>query len=226
MAQFLSWLFGVAGSVYDWFGTEYWTLRNGAANAWNWAVSNAQAALNSAVNYAYAKFQQAEYDISGLFGWVQSQLNNIGQSLAPVIASIETTVTNWFDARLQDVWSFAQSVQLQAQGLVNGLRLDITTWVNGLVPGIISTVSSIFEWVNVIRSNIEALINVFTPDNMQKILKVFGEWWNALTLFLDNPVVFILDLIEPVILDFLSFVIAWALGTTENELPKDATWRK
>lgn len=226
MTAFLSWIFAQAGKVYDWFGDEYYSLRQAAANAWTWAVQNAQSAYNNAIGYAWQVFQGAENDIHGLYDWVTWQIQNISQQLSPLIQSIEQTVTAWFDARLQDVWTFIQSVQSGIQSTAAQITTNIQAWVNSLIPNIITLATNAFGWLIPIRVVIEAIASLFNPDNIGKLVKLFGDWWQTLTLFLDNPTGFIFDLLSKDFLSFLSWLLAWALGTTENDLPTQTPWRK
>lgn len=226
MTVFLAWVFAQATKVYDWFGDQYNYDKQVVSSTWTWIQNAIGQAIQSSGSYAWSLFTGAENDIRGLFDWVTYQINNLPQTLSGLVSSVETQVSAWFDVRLQDVWTFAQDLFNTAQTTIRVVQTDIQSWVNGLIPGIIASAQGALAWLTVIRSTLESLASLFTFGNISKVSKLLGDWWSTITLFLDNPVVFLLDLLEPVVLSFLDFVLAWALGTTENDLPTQPPWRK
>lgn len=226
MTAFLSWLYSQIAKVYDWFGSAYYTLRNAAENAWNWAVQQAQAALSAARSYAYSLLQQAlnaignsasyikswvlgirntlQQDISGLFDWVQyqvSKFNGLAQSItASVLQSIGGSLAN--------VQSLLDNVLASA---VNAARQFIT---------------DNFGWILDLGNQIAEVLQIFTPDRIRLILHILTVWSDTVISFMSDPLNFILDIIRPRVIGFLCYVFAHALGSVEQDIPDRQTWKE
>lgn len=225
MTAFLSWVFAQANKVYDWFGNTYYAAKNAVENAWNWAVSQANAALSAARTYAYNLLQQAQGGITNAIGWLQSQIASIRAGIYEDI----TALTDWVNWKVSQIGSFASDVFWDAINAANSfivsIRDEISAWVRGSVQSIYDFIGQSFGWVVDLRDNIIRLLAVLTPNLLQSILNFFTSGINTVLTFIANPLDFILDIITPKFISFLCFVLAWALGTTINELPNKPTWK-
>lgn len=226
MTAFLSWVYAQATKVYDWFGSSYQSLRNAAAHAWDWAVSQAQAAFNAAVNYAYEILQQVRGGITASIDWIVQQIQNVRDNLIEDI----TGLFDWVEYKLSSIrdiiWSVIQTVIDDIGTWVNDARDLAVSLFENVVAWVQSYVWDAFGWVENIRDRLFEILSIFDPDNFRALLVTIEKIKSDLLLFLDNPVVFIFDILWEKFLAFLSFVLAHALGTTKYELPNTPPWKR
>jgi hypothetical protein len=98
--------------------------------------------------------------------------------------------------------------------------------VGQAVDQLINFVNSSYSWVLGLRDKIIQVLAIFSPDNISLLLSIFVSWKSKVLAFFDNPLVFIFDLLEETVLDFLDYVLAWALGAVKYDLPKTPPWKK
>ena len=225
MSTFLSWVYAQASKVYDWFGSAYYTLRNAATNAWNWAVSQANAALDAARSYAYDLLRSAQGGITSAINWLQSQIANIRQGIYEDI----TALSDWVEWKISQVGTFAVNEFWDA---ISDVRSFVDNVINGVInlshtltDALRNEINYAFGWINNIRSSLLNIIALLTVDKIQVLLSFLGSGLSAIMNFINNPLTFILDVIQPRFISFLCFVIAHALGTTKYDLPNTPTWK-
>ena len=226
MTTFLAWLYTAASKVYQFFGSAYTSLYNGAANAWNWAVKQAADALNAAKTYAYQLFQSASAVAGITVSWVVQQI----QSAINGIREDVIGLFDWVEYRFSTLNAYIGQV---IQGWVSNILTfvnDVRNEFNGIVGGItsylLSWIQSAYGWVIELKEKLLSFLSLLTVDTINELIALLFTWKNTALIFFQNPVVFILDLIQDKVLDFLSYVLAWSLGTTKYDLPKSAPWRK
>lgn len=226
MTTFLNWVFAQAAKVYDWFGDAYVTLRTAAANAWAWAVSQATAALNAAIAYAYRLAADAY------------------AAAVDFAREVQVTASLWFNAALSYIQGAYDYAAARFNDLVNwfsGLRTEIYNWAARNIQAIADIVNNlpgqIYDFViRFIQDNFNGLVTMLRPlfdllsfldpANIQALFATVEKIKNGVMAFLDNPVQFILDMIWYDFMSFLCFVLAHGLGTVESDLPQNPPWKK
>jgi len=225
MTSFLSWVYNQAAKVYDWFGNSYNTLRNAAANAWNWAVTQANNAYNNAISYAYDLFKSIGNAASLTASWVLSQISNAVDSVSEDIAGL----FDWVSYQISLVNSAASRL---IYDLLNGVYASIDNIQAGIIGLVDRSIQYVYDWVTSgfgwildIRDRLLSLLSVFDPSNISLLLNFLSTWLNTIVEFFHDPLGFILGVIQPKIISFLCYVIAWAMGTTLYDLPTSPTWK-
>lgn len=225
MTAFLSWVYGQAVKVYDWFGNAYYSAKNAVNNAWNWAVEQAQNALSAARSYAYDLLRQAQGGISSAIEWLQSQIASIRAGIYEDISSLY----DWVTWKLSQVGDFAVDAFWSAIDAVRqfavGIRDELSAFVQSSINAAYNFMSSTFGWILSLRDDLIRLLTVFSPSLVQSIISFFTSGINTVLAFVSNPLDFILDIITPKFISFLCYIIAWSLGTTSSELPNTPTWK-
>lgn len=226
MTQFLNWLFSAASKVYDWFGSSYYSLKNAAANAWAWAVSQAQSAYQSAVNYILSIQSIISNTIKNYVDWLLTKINDLREGVIEDIAAF----TDWVEWKINQV---DQQIENAVQNAVTSYNnLDVT--FSGLIEDAIQNatnwlqtwVLNNFEWVLPLRNAIQNLLSLLTPDTLDDIFKRLEAWRQALDLFFQNPARFVFDVLQPKFLEYFAYLLAWALGTTIYDLTDTPTWKE
>lgn len=225
MTAFLSWVYSQAQKIYDWFGSAYYTLKNAAANAWNWAAARAAEALAAARSYAYNLLAQAQASISSSINWLKVYVANIRTGIYEEIRSL----TDWVEWKLSQVGTFAVDVFWSAVdnalSFIQSVRDDLTNLISSSIQWVFDKVSNTYSWLIGLRDKLIGLVSFFTTDRLNSLLGFFTNGLSALTTFIQNPLVFILDVIRDKFISFLCYVLAHALGTTKYDLPNQPTWK-
>lgn len=225
MTAFLSWVYAQASKVYDWFGDAYYSAKNAVSNAYNWAVQQANVALNAARTYAYNLLQQAQGGINSAISWLQSQVAIIRQGVYEDI----TNLSDWVEWKLSQVGNFASDVFWSAiddaRSFAASIQNSIYSLIDNVSNALYDYVSNNFGWVLSLRDDLLRLLNVFSPTMVQSIISFFTTGINTVLSFISNPLEFILDIITPKFISFLCYVLAWSLGATNSDLPGNQTWK-
>jgi len=226
MTLFLAWIYAQAAKAYTWFGNSFNTFLNAVSNAWNWAVTQANNAYVNAVNYAYNQVVAAKANLIGYVDWLSNRITTLKQNVSDDLLGL----SNWIEWKISQIQSRIDSIVsvslTEIFSIVDTSRNWLIAFIGGQIGWVVDWVSNNFGWVLNIRSAVISLLSMLTTDNVNRILNFLNAWLNTITLFFQNPLVFILDLIQPMVLAFLSYVLAFALGTTKYELPNIPPWRK
>ena len=226
MTSFLSWVYSQASKVYDWFGASYASLKNAAAHAWEWANDLANNAYYNAINYAWDLFQDVKNAASVSAQWVLQQIRNVTSGIVEDVtalfdwveykfSTINSLISSKVNQLLNSVWVGIQNVARSVDLVFDNLRAWSIAWV-----------SDRFGWVLTLRDKITSLIQTFTPAKISELFTTLEKLKTSIMAFLDNPTVFIFDMIQDKILDFLDYVLSWGMGTVKYDLPKERPWRK
>lgn len=225
MTAFLSWVFAQAAKVYDWFGNTYYTLKNAAVNAWDWAVSKAQDAYNDAVAYIIGIKQNIYSTIQSNLDWLVSKINDLRSGVIDDLLALY----DWLDVKFGQVKGLVTEYVNDALSSLDGLLTSIQNTINALLTNGLNwlwqKVTDTYNWVLVIKSQVLNLLTVVNPAKLQALYLFINTWLNTLTLFFSNPLIFVLDLMQAKFTSFLCYVLAWSLGTTKYELPSKAPWK-
>lgn len=224
--DFLNWLWGLVDQVIAWFGTQFWALYNGAANAWTWAWGEANAAYVNAKNWVIAQGYVLSTDWYNLISWANTQFTNIVKALNTGFAN----ATNWTVTQINLVYawvvtqinSMVSGIETWAAGLVKDAKADLT----GLIQAGKTDLINLFSPLLPLVKNSSNLVALSEPTLFNNIVTFFKGGLSSLVTFVNDPVGFILSLIWAQFIQFLSYAVAYALGTTETPLPPTPPWGK
>lgn len=221
----LTFLADQAGKVLAWFGDKFWTLYNGALNAWAWAVDRASKAFTDAVNWAWYQIQNISEDLSGVIDWVQDELGqlqgNVYEWARDALGSFQAWAVSWINYLSGQV----AAIGAEVGNVYNQVVAGVSGWIAAQVEVARRWVSDTFGWILSIRTQVVGLVAALTPDKLAAILDLVNRRAAQIATFFDDPLQFILDVIQPKVLTFLSYVIAYALGSTKYTLPNMPKWR-
>jgi hypothetical protein len=225
MTIFLAWVYAQSPKVYSWLGNSFNTLYNGALNAWNWAFNQASNAYNNAVNYAYNAAQNVRAVLMGYVDWLSDRIidlrNNVIEDLLSLSGWVEWKLGQLpylINSAINVVWSWIDNA-------VDAVRNDLNWLIDNSINYVLAWVSNNFSWVFAFKDFVNNILSMLTTDNINALLNMLNQWRTTGLLFFNNPLGFILDIIQAQVLGFLSYVIAWALGTTKYELPNTPPWK-
>ena len=225
MTAFIAWVYAQANKVYQWFGNSFNTLYNGALNAWKWAVEQSKNAYSQAIAYAFNLFKQVG-QVAGLtVDWVLGQIQQAIKGISEDVLGL----FNWVEYKFSQVSAIASSV---IGGFINNVYAYIEStkqWVITLFDNSIAYaqqfINDALGWLLSIRDKLFQVLTLLTPERIQALLSFLTTWLNAVVLFFQNPLIFILDVIREKFISFVCYVIAWGLGTTKYDLPNEAPWK-
>lgn len=226
MAAFLSWLYSVAGRVYGWFGDQWALLYAGAYNAWTWAVSQATAAYNNAKAYAYNLFAGFQADLFGLSNWADYQIGLLKAQLANLPKVDPSSLLAWLTAQLAPITATINTLRSDANNLIDAAKQEVRAWVVARINDAINAVNSGLAWLTNIRPDLTALVDTLKGQDLANLITMVRKMYADLQAFLSDPVGWILDMLSQDLLAAIQYLLAWALGATNSELPSQPPWRK
>lgn len=212
--------------VLAWFGDKFWTLYNGALKAWDWAVERANKAYNDAINWAWYYLRGLQADLSAIIDWVDDELGRVMQNARDAaldaIGGFTAWATDWINYLRGQVGALSSSVS----NVYNQAVAALSSWVNAQIEAARRWVADTFGWALTIRTQLVALVASLTPARVAAMIDLIDRRATQIALFFDDPVTFTLDMLKPFIMTFLSFVLAYALGTTKYNLPPFPKWKE
>lgn len=226
MANFLSWLYGVASYVYLWFGSAFWSLYAGASNAYTWAVTQAQAALTTAKNYAYGLLQGIQADLKGWQDWTRYQLDQLRLSLTQAAGFTYSQILGFIQTQLGPVLAAIQAARDYAAGLVGAISTSVTALARQLISDAIGAINSGLSWINSIRNYLQTLTSTLNLAVLPNLIQLATTWYASLTGFLSDPVGWVLDVLSADLVAALSWLVAMGLGAVQSDLPHSPPWKK
>jgi hypothetical protein len=223
---FLNWLWSLIVQVTAWFGTQFWGLYNGAANAWTWAWGQANAAYVNAKNWVIAQGYVLSTDWNNLISWANTQFTNIVNALNTGFAN----ASNWAATQINLVYtwvvtqinSVVSGIETWAAGLVKDARADLT----GLIQAGKTDLTNLFGPLLPLVKNVSNLVALSEPTLFNNIVTFFKGGLSSLITFINDPVEFILSLIWIQFIQFLSYALGYAMGSTQTPLPPVPPWGK
>lgn len=225
MTAFLAWLYTQYNKAYDWFGSGYWTLKNAAANAWNWAVDQARAALSASITYAYNLFNSAAANLVLWVNWLSQKIASVRDGLVEDILAL----FEWVEYKLSSIDAIIRQAVENAisisVGFISGILDDLRSAIQAGINWVVGWVTDTFSWMLSLRDRLINLVTALPASKLGLLLEFIGKWSNAVITFFTNPLVFILDVIQETFLSFLGYILAWSLGTTKYDLPKSPPWK-
>jgi hypothetical protein len=226
MTEFLSWLYGVASFVYQWFGSNFGSYVHIVANVWNWIVDTANDTYQAAINKAREYVQDAYDDINGLFDWVTYQFENFTNGVLEDLSNLYDWVVYQIEnipiIELPNIQGMIDSVY----EYINSIPEQLYNWFWDRVSEIYNWVWDNFGWVNGAIDYLQGLINSLPFDLFTVVREFIDNTYPIVKEFFDNPVETIFDLVQEKIVSSLCYILAYALGTTTKELPIQPPWKE
>jgi hypothetical protein len=211
--------------VVEWFGQLYDRARGIIIQFDGYLQYAASIAIGQVLGYVTGLVNNIT---SGVMGWIL-QYYNIAVS---IISSVRDWLLSVIYAARDAVYSFAYSVRDYAVYLYNqavGYASAIYGWaesfVNGAVNGVLAYFSNSLYWLYAIRDAILNILSFFSFDKLSKLVDLLGRMFPTLLLFINDPLGFMLDLLQTKFISFLCYVLAHGLGTTVYTLPTKPPWK-
>ena len=215
----LQWLIARANRVYEWFGSLYdrgrevvlmvqlW-LWDYAMLAYSWSRDWAFQRIQNVRGYAVSLYWQARYWIQRTRDEIRSwALGKVNEAIAHAV-SLYWQARYWIQRTRDEIISTASSWFDLAKQYALNLFQDAINKLDKFK----ATVIPQFEFLNTLK-------DVFTKENLDRFLDLIQTGYQTVSSFAKNPVGFSVGMLKPFILDFLGWVLAYALGTENAELP-------
>jgi len=220
----LAWLLLRAYKVFEWFGTNFYIWVNRIKNFWSHLQSYANKAYGWAKDWAFplilSYWLNAVNRIAtaknAVMQWINHQIlvvrNFITIEVIKVknLLGIETIKLSWEDQRL------AVKIVSEDNKIVSFLK----SWVSNFVDKLMGP----FNWIIDFKEFIADLNELFTEDNKNKFIYLLGEGFSFLLNLITRPLHIILAVIEPIFLEFVTYLLAYALAGEKYELPAFPDW--
>lgn len=220
----LNFLLGAWQAVVDWFSSNYWVLRSLIYN-----LPNTINALSANITYYY---NLAKKDASAIFtAFYNMYVAPLVANAQALLASVQAIATKAYN----DIAAFVADLPNKLNNLKDTIFALIAAKYDALITGINNGLSklikqdipALFGYINTLlpfQAWIAKAASLLNIGSITKIVDDITRWHDMLTKFVANPMGFILGLFWSVALQFLAFVLGYALGTTKYELPAIPDW--
>lgn len=222
--DFLNWLFGAIDKVLKWFGSAFYYSLYIIDNVWGWIVARANEAFNNAVSWAAQAIANVRATVSG---WINA--------IYPYITQIANTIkTNYLAA--------IAYLKATVDGLINAVKMFALGLYNTAIAYIITRVSLVaLDIATTKKSLLQAILDAVKPtaplipfaswlgwlagkENAAKISNLVGALYGQANLLFSNPLGYLYGIVWSTFIEFLSFIIAYGLGTVNATLPPRPNW--
>lgn len=219
MWTFLTWLWGKAKSVYDWFGNWYPSAVNLLNNFWTWLNDRVTHYYELARGYVLTKLIEAKayaLDIYRLATGYASVIVEGAKSVArDLFETAKSVARDLFEAAKAYARSWVEEAKALAQGWVEAAR----AWAGGVI---VAATATIVNWaraaVDMVPS-VKDLIAALSGTTLGRLITIVTTYWGTLSVFLRDPLGTIIAYLKNIFITFLCYSLAYALGTEKAELP-------
>ena len=217
--SFLRWLWNRRWRVIYLISVIFWSIVDVARHARGWienayrrAVDAARHLYHLAIQYAYSLYLSArryveEFVVAKLrefLGWLQQWIERIRNTLIEYLSAV------------------VERLRQYLLGVIFSVRDYLITIVN-VIKGMLEQVRVAFEVLRRIVNSIRALVGLWSQylslTTLQRLRAFFQPLWSRFWMFFTSPLAFIMAFWRAYLLQFLSFAIAYALGTVKYDLP-------
>jgi murein DD-endopeptidase MepM/ murein hydrolase activator NlpD len=223
---FLNWIWQQIDKVLLWFGGAFWTLYIGAANAWNWAKSEALAAYYRAVDYISGIINK----VYSFINWVKDYANGFATGLYHDAINFANWVYNQASAAIQSAKNYvlAEATRLYyaAVKIINEAIASVRAWVNDFIKASVKVVQDLFSPLLALKPVMNWLLQLTDPKVQPQLITLAQKFYGQIVTFFDDPLGFILGVMWGQFTTFLCFVLGYGLGSVEAQLPPIPIWGK
>jgi hypothetical protein len=224
MTTFLNWLYASAARVYYWFGDQYNNAVQVAQYAYAWSVSFADNAYWQARTVAAAWVENvmsfARAVEQELFAWVNSLLNTLNIA----IQGVYDWVRPWLDMIRQELRQWIDIVRSEAASLTAWIVPWITSGLVSVRDDLLALIAGKIASLRADMANMITASQGSPFGNLSGWIANVNHLYDALIVFASNPPAFIYGMLWDKFLDWLSFRLAYALGTEKEPLPNIPGW--
>lgn len=224
MFALLGWLWSSASRVYFIFGPAYGLIVDAAYQARSWAKS----AFNRAVKKARGLIIQVEIKLGILVDVVVagavSAVLGIAQSLFKLALGLIDKVDTELHIKIN-------GIQKRLDLRLNQLSIKVGLIIERTLPEFIITINGIIKRIKVRLNQLEIkwgllskLVDVFTDSAIAKFLDFINRMYYFLDAFMRAPLAFIMNMLRSVFLNFLEYLLGYALQGPKHKLPPWPSW--
>ncbi len=226
LSDFVSWLFARIVYVLDWFGSSYNDLRNGAANALRWAIDQATNAYNRAVEWAYNEVRNAYYSIRDYAVYLYNQAIDYALSVRSYLIDLYGNVRSYALSLVSEVWRGLDAIVTGIHNDIDRVIRDVITYLTGVINGLLDGVYNDLGWIITQRNKLLNVLSLLSGNNLTILSDLLTRVYNNVLVFTQNPVGYLLGILWSPMLTYLSYLIGYALGSTQDDLPPVPDWTR
>lgn len=220
----LNFLLQVYNYVIDWFSSNYVRWRNDI-NGLPQTLLNIGKTIRDYYNLA----------VQAISPYVTSFYNLY---VAPAFSLLEGLINNATILANQAYGYIAGIANIISNAIAN-LRNELIGYFRGIYDSVIAGLHNLVNWiVNTEIPRLSGYINTLLPfqswisqaanlldiSKLRKLMQNFDKIIDTTLLFVSNPLGFILGLFWQYAIMFLAFVIGYALGAVNEDLPSIPNW--
>lgn len=224
MWALLSWLYGVAERVYEFFSTLYYRIKSAALNAWTWAYNATNRAISWAADTIVRYYEKAK-------AWVNTEFKPWLQETWNKVQEINRTIWAWVDVQVAKAKQWVADLKVEAKNWVTVAVHDFLVWIGiekaDRKRSIDSLEAQYRRDLQITRGSLdemgEKIAPMIEPSTLSLIEQVKATW-GVLSTIIDNPLEWLVAYVGSFLLTLLEYKVAYALGTEKAILPPPPDW--
>ncbi len=222
--EFLTWLWEGIKNVIAWFGDRFSEFLDTVSNFWTYLSNITTSLWNSVVAWV----QTASDNIAA---WVNGLIAGVNQAITDVYTWIGTAIKNSQDFIAGVINGAIEGVKTWVTGLWTGLSswftqaiADVKAWFTGVADGIAAALNGLGDEVNKRIPFIDSLMTLLSGGYWDILKNLITGLYNNLSAFAKDPIGFLLGVLWNVFLQFLEYLLGYALGAVDSQLPPLPVW--
>ncbi len=224
MFALLGWLWSRASRVYLFFGSLYGKIRDAALNAFWWAVREGAKALFAAKAYVLNAVAALKYLLKLAIGAAITVVLGVSQTLfatAVKLAKLGTADLRVIvDVIKNDIGKLPYVIEKLIQRAVARVKGEILRLLQDWVDKFNLELGKWFiRWAIMKR-----ISDAFQPSVLSRILDLVNRMYAFLDAFMRAPLAFIMNMLRSVFLNFLEYLLGYALQGPAYKLPPWPSW--
>ena len=220
----IEWLSGKWDVISDWFSGSYWTLRNRIKT-----LPNSLAALRNTIIHYYnlaANLIRPRIDafhravVKPVLDWLDNQIKILVRRLADTWERI-TRVTSQIGLDIAAAGrTLTQWVQSRYDNLIVTLNRSVDHIRLSTIPALANRLNTLLPFVTWLRT----VSGILSPGWLRDMIAYVNNTRNTVSIFVSNPLQFILGILWSNGLEFLSYLIGYGMGAVDARLPPIPLW--
>jgi hypothetical protein len=226
LMAFLSWLWEQQDKLYWLLGEAWDNLHTIIDQVLNWILQFYRMALQYVAARVAALWDQVQAWVYPL--WIElwdginlarSRLENLIDSArayaVSLAAQVKATITSWVSAQVSSLTAWVSR-------LVSQVKAAVTSWALAEIDKLRAALNPVLPYIALLKP----VLTLLSAANLKRLTTLIDDYYRMLISIAEDPVGYIMAIVWRYGLEWLSALLAHAMGSTRYTLPDPPVWGK